>query len=48
MVMAARADFDALERDAVYRATAARRDVGGCLDEPLPSEVIHRVLLAAP
>ena len=46
--MAARADFEVLERDAVYRAIASRRDVRtGFVDRPLPEELIHRLLSAA-
>jgi 5,6-dimethylbenzimidazole synthase len=48
MVMGARADFEVLERDAVYRAIATRRDVRrGYIDKPLPEELIHRLLSAA-
>jgi len=48
MVMAAQTDFEALERDAVYRAIATRRDVRrGYVDNPLPQELIHRLLSAA-
>ena len=36
------------ERDAVYRAIATRRDVrSGFLDEPLPDDLLHRLLAAA-
>lgn len=45
---AERAGFEALGRDAVYRAIATRRDVRrGFVDEPLPPELIHRLLSAA-
>jgi 5,6-dimethylbenzimidazole synthase len=48
MVAAERAEFEALERDAVYRAIATRRDVRrGFIDEPLPQELIRRLLSAA-
>lgn len=41
-------DFDVAEREAVYRAIATRRDVRrGFTDEPLPSDLIHRLLSAA-
>ena len=43
-----RAEFELQERDAVYRAIATRRDVRrGFLDNPLPTELIHRLLSAA-
>ncbi len=46
--MAERAGFEASERDAVYRAIATRRDVRrGYLDEPLPQELMRRLLSAA-
>jgi len=46
--MTERAEFEALERDAVYRAIATRRDVRrGFIDEPLPQDLIHRLLSAA-
>ena len=36
------------ERDAVYRAIATRRDVrSGFLDEPLPDDLLRRLLAAA-
>ena len=41
-------DFDAADRDAVYRAFAMRRDVRrGFINRPLPPELIHRILSAA-
>ena len=40
--------FTPAERDAVYRAIATRRDVRrGFLPEPLPDELLHRLLAAA-
>jgi 5,6-dimethylbenzimidazole synthase len=40
--------FTACERDAVYRAIAARRDVrSGFLPEPLPGDVLQRLLSAS-
>lgn len=40
--------FDAAERDAVYRAIHTRRDVRGeFLPDPIPDEVLARVLTAA-
>ena len=40
--------FDDLERKAVYRAIAARRDVRrGFVDRPLPEELLQRLLAAA-
>jgi 5,6-dimethylbenzimidazole synthase len=48
MVMTDRAEFDVLERDAVYRAIATRRDVRrGFIDKPLPPDLIQRLLSAA-
>lgn len=42
------AEFDVLERDAIYRAIATRRDVRrGFLEKPLPDELIQRLLSAA-
>ena len=41
-------EFEAPERDAIYRAIATRRDVRrGFLDKPLPDELLHRLLAAA-
>jgi len=41
-------EFAVQERDAVYRAIATRRDVRrGFLPEPLPNELLHRLLAAA-
>ncbi len=43
-----RSDFGVQERDAVYRAIAARRDVRrGFLQDPLPDELLRRLLAAA-
>ena len=40
--------FDQLQRDAIYRAIGARRDVRrGYLPEPLPEDVLMRILAAA-
>lgn len=40
-------DFTLFEREAVYKAIFARRDVRRFLPSPLPSEVVKRILLAA-
>jgi nicotinate-nucleotide--dimethylbenzimidazole phosphoribosyltransferase len=40
-------DFDTAERDAVYRAIFGRRDVRSYLPDPVPDEVLRRVLEAA-
>ena len=41
-------DFDALERDAVYRAIFTRRDIrSSFLKQPIPDAVLARLLLAA-
>lgn len=40
-------DFDPAERDAVYRVIAARRDVRIFLPDPLPDEILARLLAAA-
>ena len=40
-------DFTRLEKDAVYKAIAARRDVRRFLPSAIPSEVVEKVLLAA-
>lgn len=40
-------DFTAQERGAVYKAIAARRDIRAFLPDPLPDEVIRRILWAA-
>ena len=40
-------DFSPLEKDAVYKAIATRRDVRRFQSSPIPSEVVERVLLAA-
>ena len=46
--MTEHAEFEARERDAVYRAIATRRDVRrGFLEKPLPEDLIHRLLSAA-
>lgn len=46
--MKERAAFEVQERDAIYRAIASRRDVRrGFLEEPLPDELIQRLLSAA-
>ena len=39
--------FDPVERDAFYRVVAARRDVRRFRPDPVPAEVLHRVLGAA-
>jgi 5,6-dimethylbenzimidazole synthase len=40
--------FSEIEREAVYRAIAERRDVRrGFLDKPLPEDLLHRLLAAA-
>lgn len=40
-------DFTPLERETVYKAIFARRDVRQFLPTPIPSEVVERILLAA-
>ena len=46
--MKEQAEFEAQEREAVYRAIASRRDVRrGFLEKPLPDALIHRFLSAA-
>jgi 5,6-dimethylbenzimidazole synthase len=40
-------DFSPEEREALYRVIFARRDVRRFLSDPLPAEVLERVLLAA-
>ena len=40
-------DFTRLEKDAVYKAIVARRDVRRFLPSAIPSEVVEKVLLAA-
>jgi 5,6-dimethylbenzimidazole synthase len=48
LVIPQAASFTDIERDAVYRAIAARRDVRrGFLDRPLPDDLLHRLLAAA-
>jgi 5,6-dimethylbenzimidazole synthase len=48
MVVAEQVEFEAHERDAVYRVIATRRDVRrGFLDKPLPDDLIRRLLSAA-
>src|SRR5260370_32267521 len=48
MVVNERSEFGVQERDAVYRAIAARRDVRrGFLQDPLPDELLRRLLAAA-
>jgi len=48
MVIKERAEFDVHERDAIYRVIATRRDVRrGFLEDPLPDELIQRLLSAA-
>ncbi len=41
------ADFTSFEREAVYKAIFARRDVRRFLSAPIPSEAVERILLAA-
>jgi len=46
--MEERSAFEVQERDAIYRVIASRRDVRrGFLEEPLPDELIQRLLSAA-
>jgi nicotinate-nucleotide--dimethylbenzimidazole phosphoribosyltransferase len=45
--MVASPDFSAEQRDAVYRAIFERRDVRSYLPDPVPDEVLERLLLAA-
>jgi nicotinate-nucleotide--dimethylbenzimidazole phosphoribosyltransferase len=45
--MVATSDFSAEQRDAVYRAIFERRDVRSYLPDPVPDEVLERLLLAA-
>jgi 5,6-dimethylbenzimidazole synthase len=40
-------DFTPFEREAVYKAIFARRDVRRFLSSPIPSETVERILLAA-
>ncbi len=40
-------DFTPLEREVVYKAIFARRDVRRFLPTPMPVEVVERILLAA-
>lgn len=40
-------DFSPEEREALYRVISARRDVRRFLSDPLPAEVLERILLAA-
>lgn len=40
-------DFTAEERDAVYKAILARRDIRSFLPNPIPNEVLMRILQAA-
>jgi 5,6-dimethylbenzimidazole synthase len=48
LVVPADMAFSELERAAVYRAIAARRDVRrGFVDRPLPDELLQRLLAAA-
>ena len=48
MEMTRAAGFDENERQAVYRAIRERRDVRrGFLPEPIPDELLHRLLEAA-
>ncbi len=40
-------DFDDAERDAVYKAILARRDIRSFLSDPIPDDVLERILIAA-
>ncbi|MGQ3413359.1 5,6-dimethylbenzimidazole synthase [Natrinema sp. LN54] len=40
-------DFTAAERDAVYKTIYARRDIRRFRDEPIPDDVLERVIAAA-
>ena len=45
--LSAEVTFTPSDREAVYKAILARRDVRRFLSSPVPSEVIERILLAA-
>ncbi|HXF76762.1 MAG TPA: 5,6-dimethylbenzimidazole synthase [Methylomirabilota bacterium] len=45
--LSAEVTFTPAEREAVYKAIFARRDVGRFLSLPIPSEALERILLAA-
>ena len=40
-------DFDDAEREAVYKVILARRDIRSFLPEPIPDDVLERILIAA-
>jgi nicotinate-nucleotide--dimethylbenzimidazole phosphoribosyltransferase len=40
-------DFDDAEREAVYKVILARRDIRSFLTEPIPDDVLERILIAA-
>lgn len=45
--MPTKLDFSPSEQKAVYKAFAARRDIRSYLPDPIPEEVLHRILNAA-